>query len=186
MIIKNRKDIEVPKEYIRSFEVPDDLQGRALSKAIRIKIKNDWSYLDLRDAKLRYAHLRESKLRYADFTFAKLHFAALWKADLTGAQNINFSWTMFTCRAKHARIILIPEIEWGRNPIAAVMPEGDQTLLIAIGCRTYTPEEWVAFTNDHLRTQDENAREWYKAHMEAAIKKAYELEAEWRKSVDCK
>lgn len=202
MLITNRTDIDVPKDYVRSFEVPDGLVGKALSEAIKEKIRYRWLYLDLNGADLRGADLkcvnlwgadlRHANLQGADFTLAelrdtdlreaKLNRADLWRVDLgyvdlRYAKGVDFSGTRYTRSAKHKRIISIPEIEWCGDPIAAVMPEGDQPLLISIGCKTYTPDEWLAFTNEELEEMDEYAPEWYEAHMEAAIKKSRELEA---------
>jgi hypothetical protein len=123
-------------------------------------------HTDLREAKLNRADLREADLRYADLRYA---------------HGVDFSGTKFTCLAKHERIILIPEIVWDDKPIAAIMPEGDQPLLISIGCRTHTPDEWLVFTEDDLENMDADAPKWHEAHMEAAIKKSREVEAEWRK-----
>jgi hypothetical protein len=209
MLITNRTDIDVPKEYIRSFEVPDGLKGDDLGQAIKGKVKHrcGWLYLDLqglnfRGADLSFvnlweADLRQADLRYADFTLAELRYsdlretklngAYLRRADLRGAdlhyaKNVDFSDTRFTCLTKHERVISIPEIEWGGNPIAAVMPEGNQPLLISIGCQTHTPEVWASFTTYQLMEMDEDAPEWCDDHMESAIKKAYELEAEFLKN----
>jgi hypothetical protein len=206
MLVTNRKDINVPKRHIRSFEVPGYLTGRALRKAIEKQIGYGWMYLDLHGADLQGvdlkgedlwgADLRGADLREADFTLAKLcntdlreaklNRADLRKADLrcadfTDAKSVDFSGTTFTCCAKHERIILIPEIVWDDKPIAAIMPEGDQPLLISIGRGTHTPDEWLVFTEDDLENMDDDAPKWHEAHMEAAIKKSRELEAEWRK-----
>jgi uncharacterized protein YjbI with pentapeptide repeats len=212
MFITNRNDINVPKKYIiRGFEVPNGLTGKALFKAIEKKVGYTWLYLDLhgvdlkcvdfkwaglwgvdlRDANLRdtdftLAKLRDAKLNRADLRKADLRKADLAYADFTDAKNVNFSGTEFTCLAKHERIILIPEIMWDDKPIAAIMPEGDQPLLISIGCQTNTPDEWLAFTEDDLENMDCEAPKWYEAHMEAAIKKSRELETEWRKNVNHK
>jgi hypothetical protein len=209
MFITNRNDIKVPKKYIRSFEVPNGLEGRALFKAIEKKTGITWLYLDLhganlkgvdfkcvglwdvclrgsdlRDTDLTLAKLRGADLRGADLRGAKLRKADLGYADFTDAKNVNFSGTEFTCCAKHERIILIPEIEWNGNQIAAIMPEGDQPLLISIGCMTHTPDEWMAFSEDDLENMAEDAPKWHEAHMEAAVKKSRELETEWRKQIN--
>jgi hypothetical protein len=203
MLVTTRKDINVPKKYSRSFEVPGGLTGEGLKKKIG---PYDWIYLDLhganlqridlkcanlwcanlRHANLRHADLRrvdftDADLRHADFTDADLRHANLRHADLTDAKNVDFSGTTFTCCAKHERIILIPEIVFDDKPIAAIMPEGKQPLLISVGCMTHTPDEWLAFTEDDLENMDDHAPEWHEAHMEAAIKKSRELDAEWRK-----
>jgi hypothetical protein len=203
MLVTNRKDINVPKKYVRSFEVPYGLTGEAIKKKIG---QYSWLYLDLHGANLqgvdlkcanlwcanlRRANLRGADLRRADlqgvdlqgvdFTDADLRRTDLRGADFTDAKNVDFSGTTFTCCAKHERIILIPEIVWDDKPIAAIMPEGKQPLLISVGCRTHTPDEWLVFTEDELENMDEDAPKWHEAHMEAAIKKSRELEAEWRK-----
>lgn len=195
-MITNRTDIEVPSEYRRTFEVPDGIEGRALCEAVKEKIGNDWSYLDLCYAKLQHAELRYVDLSYvyswrvdfrgADLREAKLNGVNLWRADFTDAKGVDFSGTRYTRSAKHKRIIEIPEIEWNNRPIAAVMPEGAQPLLISIGCETHTPEVWSTFTPIQLVWMDEKAPEWYEAHMESAIKKAHELESGWRKNIDRK
>jgi hypothetical protein len=162
LTIKNRTDIEVPERYRREFEVPADAKRYELVDKIKERCGLDWQYLNLMGL---------------DFSYTSLN-----GANLTGAKDVNFSDMKCLCFVKHARIILIPGIIWeDREPIAAVMPEGDQPLLISIGYKTHTPEVWKKFTTNELRRIHETAPGWFTAHMESAIKKAYELEAEFLK-----
>jgi hypothetical protein len=200
MIIENRRYVRVPDEYIRSFEIPDGLPGPSLCEAIKEKIGYDWSYLDLPDIKLRNGDLRRvdlycvdlsfSDLRGADLDFARLNYADVSYANFTAAKNVNFSGSENASTATHARIIEIPEIKWDNAPIAAIMPEGKQPLLLSIGFQTHSPEVWKTLIEPRLDKiarewftlhkkaavkLDKNTHEWFKTHKKAAIKKAYEL-----------
>jgi uncharacterized protein YjbI with pentapeptide repeats len=118
----------------------------------------------------------EATVTSGDFRNATLNETCFYRAKMHRVANINFSGTKHAGSATHPRVRVIPEIFWEEVPIAAILPEGDQPLLLAIGYETHTPDEWLAFSEAELEEMSYEAPEWHTKHMAEAVRRAKELE----------
>lgn len=158
MLIKNRTDVEVPREYLRAFEIPGDLREQELVDAISAVAGRDWQYLDLEQEKLDRANLAGVNLHRATLFGASFCDTDLTDADLTGTNlgraglsGANLAWADLTganlagvwmprarhlAIAKHQRIL---PIDWPNEfgwEIAAFASHRLGAELLAVGPTT--------------------------------------------------
>jgi len=118
-------------------------------------------YANLRYANLRYANLRSANLRSADLRSADLSSADLSSADLSSANAGDAipidGWFFLDCKY-NIHICA----EW-----------------IEIGCKKYSGEEWLDFSDKQIDEMDSGALEWWRIFKSIII-------TQWRELKDAK
>jgi uncharacterized protein YjbI with pentapeptide repeats len=173
--IKHRSTGKVIKEVDAASLVNADLRGTDLRGAdlrgTDLRVANlQYTKLqdaDLQDADLEFAYLRYANLRCANLRGANLRGADLRDADLQGAilqgailqdtnlkdtnlQDTNLRWVLGDGKRIKTTI--------DRYRIVIMQEYG----VMAIGCKQYSIDEWMNFSDEEINKMDTDALHWWK------------------------
>ena len=104
-------------------------------------VRLDLSNHDLREAELRSANLRSANLIGANLEGANLEGANLRRANLIGAN-------LEGANLEGANLIIF------QNEFFTCFIQSET---IQIGCKIFTYNEWICFTDDQIKEMDDNA-----------------------------
>jgi hypothetical protein len=109
---------------------------------------------DLRGADLWCANLRGADLRGVDLLGADLWGADLWGADLEGANLQGADIRLVIGDGKRVKTTIID-----RYRIVIMQEYG----VMAIGCKQYSINEWMNFSDEEIDKMHTDALQWWKA-----------------------
>jgi uncharacterized protein YjbI with pentapeptide repeats len=107
---------------------------------------------DLRNANLQFADLQGADLQGADLRLADLQYAILQDTNLkdTNLQNTNLRWVLGDGKRIKTTI--------DRYRIVIMQEYG----VMAIGCKQYSIDKWMNFSNAEISKMDAGALQWWK------------------------
>jgi uncharacterized protein YjbI with pentapeptide repeats len=153
--IRHKSTGKVIKEVDATSLVNADLEGAYLWGA-NLRFAN-LQYANLQGADLLDADLQCAALQNADLRDANLQGANLWNADLryanlkdTNLQDTNLRWVLGDGKRIKTTI--------DRYRIVIMQEYG----VMAIGCKQYSIDEWMNFSDEEINKMDTDALHWWK------------------------
>ena len=148
-------------------------------------------YAELNYAELDYAELNNAKLNYAKLNYAELYNAELNSAELNSAELNNaelYNAELYNAKLNNAKLnnaelyntnlnnaelnnvelhnVELHNVKGNMKEIKNISVDKYHIVftenILAIGCKTFSYEEWENFKDDEIATLDKGALEWWR------------------------